>query len=490
VEDKRRRRSRALIALLLALSLHGGAMWWFASVASTSSLPPLAERREDITVTVTFSEERPPDPASPPRVVPPPAAAAPSLPRRLARRPGAEPPSSEPPTSDPPTSDAPGSSTATPPSLASPASPAPPADFPRHAWGSPPAAADAPARPVPLPPGDDRAVPKAPRRQRTPSLLSRVMGAGNTSVFGEQSERQLLAGLTDAPPAPEGAADDKLRAWGSLESQPGDGLSPGRRLARSERGGFVWVDEESGLPMPDGPQPKHTGWGRRFSNTGSNLGVGFDDATRPRPATVDKDDLIPTDDGGYAYTRKGWSAKIFPDGQVRFDDDILSYAPGEAPPLYEQLGIPAADLTSGTFDATDALMRVAGLDPYASAKTCFLDEVEPIRDELRSSWKQARLEEAIVALRARLNDLWADPTHDKAARRRAIFALYDSCNDEDAGATARRLIVSWVRITLPAGSPDAFTRAELKAFERDRSGPVAFLPYGSLDDEDAGSSEG
>jgi hypothetical protein len=78
-------------------------------------------------------------------------------------------------------------------------------------------------------------------------------------------------------------------------------------------------------------------------------------------------------------------------------------------------------------------MRVAGLDPYVAAKRCFLDDVAPLRDELRTTWQQARLEEAIVALRAKLNATWADPTHPKPDRRRAIFALYDSCNDEQAG---------------------------------------------------------
>jgi hypothetical protein len=343
MEPRRRRRLRALLALALALSLHGGALLWLASVAATTALPPLREIREDIRVTVRFPEATPPPPPlSPPLPSDRPTAdrrtpAPPALPREVARRRGVEAPaaparapSSLPPPSPPPSTAAPQPA----PTLS------PPADFPRHAWGAPPAVDNAPVRPVPLAPGDDRATPKVPRRQRTPSLLSRVMGAGATSVLGAENERKLMATLTDDTPPPTPTTEGRVKAWGTYDGQPGDGLSPGRKLARSARGGFVWVDEETGELRPDGPQPKHTGWERRFSNTGANLGLTFPDSTRPRPVVVDKDDLVPTDDGGYAYERDGWSARIFPDGAVRFDDDILSYTPGEAPALYERLGHP------------------------------------------------------------------------------------------------------------------------------------------------------
>ena len=61
-------------------------------------------------------------------------------------------------------------------------------------------------------------------------------------------------------------------------------------------------------------------------------------------------------------------------------------------------------------------------------------------------------------------------------RRRALFALWDECNDEESGTRARAVVVDFIRRELPRGTADAFTAAEIVALNRVRTAESAFAP--------------
>lgn len=488
------RRRRWAAALLLALALHSGATWWLYERATTTRLPdaPAEARLAFELVEPPPAPEAKPAPPAPERVRPPP------------------PPAHRPPKATPPSVPAPRVAEALGAEGAASAEAAgPPAGddepalfdgepFPRHAWGEPPKAPaivdDKPGEPAP-PAAVVGLSPRADpvgKKRHVPSLLDRVVGGG-------PSGEALLGALKTAPPptSETEAARQRVAAWSGLRSSPSDGLRGRRMLVKTDRGGYQWRIEGTGERPPGAPLPRDTGWSRKFSASGANQGVTFDDSDRPPPPPLgDRDDLVALDDGGFLYEANGWAARIRPDGEVEFDENALSFERGPRTPLGEKLNKKVGldlfrDSTSGSFDVTDALYRLAGKDPYYAAKSCFLDDVTPIREELRERWQREQLEAAVAALRSHLDDVWADPTHPAPERRAAIFRLWDECTDEEAGAVARRLIVSWVRQRIPASSPDAFTHAELEACNAGRTSSEPFAPYGEEGGSaDAGSSSG
>ncbi len=141
-------------------------------------------------------------------------------------------------------------------------------------------------------------------------------------------------------------------------------------------------------------------------------------------------------------------------------------------------------IIGGGFDITDALMRRHGQDPYASKKLAFLDATRDERVMIGTRHRAAQLAQAPAHVQRNLDVLWATVS-EPAARRRALFELWDECaepgSDSDAiaeaGAAARRLVIGFIRARLPAGTPDAFTAAELAALNRGRSSRAAFAPY-------------
>jgi hypothetical protein len=72
---------------------------------------------------------------------------------------------------------------------------------------------------------------------------------------------------------------------------------------------------------------------------------------------------------------------------------------------------------------------------------------------------------------------------DPAARKRGMFALWDECAETGtaeiikAGSAARAKVLGFIRARLPAGSPDAFTRAELATLNQQKQSRAVFAPY-------------
>jgi hypothetical protein len=137
---------------------------------------------------------------------------------------------------------------------------------------------------------------------------------------------------------------------------------------------------------------------------------------------------------------------------------------------------------AGRLEVTDWLMRRAGIDPYAARKLKMLDDTRDERAELRRQHHAEQLAMTPQTIQRSLEALWA-ATPDVAARKQALFELWDDCVETgdpavvEAGAAARRMIIGFVRARLPVGSRDAFTDADLAALARTQHSAAAFQPY-------------
>lgn len=137
---------------------------------------------------------------------------------------------------------------------------------------------------------------------------------------------------------------------------------------------------------------------------------------------------------------------------------------------------------SGGFDVTDWLMRSHGGDPYASKKLAFLDATRDERVQIGGRHRSEQLARSTQLMRRNLDALAAAHA-DLAARKRALFELWDDCaeaGDPDlvaGGQAARRLVVGFIRAHLPSGGPDAYTPDELAALSRAQQSKATFQPY-------------
>jgi hypothetical protein len=137
---------------------------------------------------------------------------------------------------------------------------------------------------------------------------------------------------------------------------------------------------------------------------------------------------------------------------------------------------------AGGFDVTDAMMRRHGVDPYASKKLKFLDATRDERVQVGNKHRAEQLAQVPVIMQQNLHALWAGRL-DLAARKRALFELWDECAETGdpavvtAAQAARRLVIGFIRGHLPAGSADAFTAAEVAALARTQQSKAVFEPY-------------
>jgi len=136
----------------------------------------------------------------------------------------------------------------------------------------------------------------------------------------------------------------------------------------------------------------------------------------------------------------------------------------------------------GGFDITDRLMRKKGQDPYASRKLAYLDATRDERVEIGNKHRADQLAQAAKLMKRNLDRMWTQIT-DTAARKQALFELWDECAETgdaavvEAGRQARKLVVGFIRAHLPAGSATAYSAAELAAFARRKHSHEEFAPY-------------
>jgi hypothetical protein len=142
----------------------------------------------------------------------------------------------------------------------------------------------------------------------------------------------------------------------------------------------------------------------------------------------------------------------------------------------------AAPVVGGKLEITDWLMRRHGIDPYASKKLAMLDATRDERVQIGNRHRAEQLKHGAQIMKRNLDGLWA-ATQDPLARKQALFEMWDECAETgdpdlvEAGQAARRMVIGIIRARLPAGSPGAFTAAELEAVARTKRSKAAFAPY-------------
>ena len=81
-----------------------------------------------------------------------------------------------------------------------------------------------------------------------------------------------------------------------------------------------------------------------------------------------------------------------------------------------------------------------------------------------------------MRLRRQLRQIW-ESSEPAASRRRQIFRLWDSCEEDEVGAEARALIVQFVEEHPGPGRADIFSVAELEQLNEGRVSRELFSPY-------------
>jgi hypothetical protein len=243
---------------------------------------------------------------------------------------------------------------------------------------------------------------------------------------------------------------------------------------------------------------------RRAGEAGNSL-----DGRKRAVATADDGELVLTrgENGALHYDSSHLRATIAEDGTVTFfarpdarpvvgpfggngktahqnavgDPTLAEIWPPRREP--RSPGMPAGlweeALLSGDFDVNSTLLRLAGTDPLDVEKRCFLADTQALREQMSQAHRERTVEEALGALDVRLARLIADPSLAAADKKRAVLDLWDDCALDDAGGRrARRVIVAFVRESMPPGSTLAFNDEELAAFNAGRPADECFAPYG------------
>jgi hypothetical protein len=160
----------------------------------------------------------------------------------------------------------------------------------------------------------------------------------------------------------------------------------------------------------------------------------------------------------------GLQARVAPDGRISFDD----------PPAVKYTGLGLR------FDVTELAMRAIGDDPYAAQKARIAAETREARFCLTLKEAEGDKRTAVFRLKQNLERIAADPSLPAAAKRAAVFDLWEGCLDtsDDALANAARAtIVAFIRRAFPAGSTNAYTPVELALLNRRRNCTRPFDPY-------------
>jgi len=183
-------------------------------------------------------------------------------------------------------------------------------------------------------------------------------------------------------------------------------------------------------------------------------------------------ELQPSGGGTYTSDQPAFKVKIDRDGSAHIEDkadvgDVHFYG----------LGI------AGRASFDDWAMRQAGIDPYASAKRQWLDKTRDERARIGMAARKEDLARAPEFMKRNVRYAWAKTEGDVAARKQALFELWDDCaetGDTDlvtAGGAARSYLVGFIRAHLPQGAPGAFSPEDLTRLNAHKRSHATFQPY-------------
>lgn len=190
----------------------------------------------------------------------------------------------------------------------------------------------------------------------------------------------------------------------------------------------------------------------------------------PPPLRSELGNPPPNGTGG-VIGQPDYNAQILEDGRIVFDSRLLDTGVSSSSTVGPRL--------FGVFDLTDML---APQDPYISAKLALLHRTFAQRVAMREEHNVRVMDRALAALPAYLQEIWQHQAWDPATKRHILFALWDECaegGDEllaSGGSAARLQIEEFIQAQLPAGTANAYSKHELRAFNRARTSLATFAP--------------
>ena len=279
-----------------------------------------------------------------------------------------------------------------------------------------------------------------------PAGTSEALAGAAESAASSESSSEL------APPSDAPSRDDLVAL-----------IAPGHVAAA-----FA-VRESSGPTPPSAPASLHATGGMPVLATEAEVEASLSQGLRTeimaRPwLSHTSPRLVRRPDGSQVYTGHAFTATIRADGSVDFADRGAVDAEGMI------RGEPMR------FDMTDMAMRSAGQDPYSAEREWFMEETEDVRVALEVAEAERLQADALHRVPGRLALMWSRST-PASIRRRAIFRMWDECDEQGDGATVRAHVIAFVREAIPELSEEAFTVEELRRWNAERESEAPFEPY-------------
>ena len=292
-----------------------------------------------------------------------------------------------------------------------------------------------------------------------PSATSHLRMRGPDLGLAPDAAERIVAGGGAAPP-------DELRRSRKLQPQPGGRAVVYDRVAtlRVDADGKAHFEDVDDIDVKVRlPIPRVWEIDKMRVELGGRLTEWLKDpeaGKRYRPSSE-----LPRHLQAVPGACDGWGAA--------FCDDPL--APGSEQLARERTQV-TGPLLGGSLDITAWLHRKFIGDPYASRKLKLLDDTRDERVAMGQAYRAQQSARSGEYMRKNLERLWAEEAHP-VARRAALFELWDECTDDAAGLRARAMVIGWIRRRVPAGSPDAYTAAELILLQERKASRAAFAPY-------------
>jgi hypothetical protein len=194
-----------------------------------------------------------------------------------------------------------------------------------------------------------------------------------------------------------------------------------------------------------------------------------DDAVLRAYREIERLKLVQKSDGSFAYTGRGFSARIDARGGLRITDKFRRTSFVLEPKPIDEVNWVTYFLRT-TFDLLARLDKAFGNDPFRSERRDFLEQTRDLRMALLERNAEQALERA-------LHTIWAAANSSPQQRRQETFALWAECSEDEYGERVRRRIEEYVRERCPIGSACEYTPDDLSRLNAQRSGKRAFAPY-------------
>jgi hypothetical protein len=184
-------------------------------------------------------------------------------------------------------------------------------------------------------------------------------------------------------------------------------------------------------------------------------------------------------DRSYEYESDAFTAIIEKDGRVRFEDRLGETTLGptlgyDSDTKDVRIGV----TVTSNFDLDDFVEKVLlerTLYPHAKAR--FIEQTRALRNELAARYDREGAARADMTVHREFLRVLRDDALHPREKRAVIFALWNDCAEDDAGAQAQHAIERFIREHMPQGSGLGYPAEELLAFNAQRAGARAFAPY-------------